>query len=305
MRTVNQLLSFLENTDDYVCSCIRVIPLRTQIVALNGPTIIMGVVNVTPDSFSDGGLYCNVEDAVTQSMKLISEGASILDIGGQSTRPNAIEITAQEEIERVVPVIKAIRERDCNIAISVDTFRASVARACINAGADIINDVSGGSRDNDMLTVMAELNVPVVLMHMRGNSTNMMSLTNYDDDVVKNVREALIKTVKCCLDAGVYLWNVIIDPGLGFAKTCDQNYDLISNLRSICSGSLEGLPLLVGPSRKRFIGEVICKDVAIDRQWGTAASCVVCVSGGANILRVHDVKEMRDVLLVADRCYKR
>lgn len=200
-------------------SCERVLPIRNSLIPINKKTIMMAVINITPDSFSDGGKYNSVESALNHAMKIIDEGADILDIGGQSTRPNAVEITAEQEIQRVVPVIKAIREKNSEIPISIDTFRASVASASIKAGADIINDVSGGTRDPEMLTLMAELNMPVVLMHMRGNSSTMTNLTEYKPNVVEAVRDSLCQIVTSCLDAGVYQWNVIIDPGLGFGKS--------------------------------------------------------------------------------------
>jgi dihydropteroate synthase len=264
----------------------------------------MAVINVTPDSFSDGGKYYTVDKALEQALKCIADGADILDIGGQSTRPNAPEITAEEEIERVVPVIKAIRASNSTVAISIDTFRASVARAAITAGADIINDVSGGTRDPKMLMTMAELKCPVVLMHMRGDAATMTKLTDYKGDVIKAVREDLEKLVISAMKAGVYRWNIIVDPGIGFAKTAEQSYELLTNLKLITSGDLNGIPMLVGPSRKSFIGGVIDKP-AEDRVWGTAAAVCVCVQGGAHIVRIHDVKEMVDVVKVADKCYRR
>ncbi|KAI8911553.1 Dihydropteroate synthase-like protein, partial [Gorgonomyces haynaldii] len=303
-RNTKQLLGLLEHTEGYRTTCVKVLPIRNTLWKQE-KTFIMGILNVTPDSFSDGGKFNSVESAVQQAQKMIADGTDIIDIGGQSTRPNAPEITSQEEMDRILPVIRAIRAVEKSIPISVDTFRADVAASAIEAGADLINDVSGGTRDPKMLQVMAEKAVPVCLMHMRGDSKTMTSLTNYEGDVVGHVRKMLVQLSQEAQAKGVYRWNITVDPGIGFAKDFAQNYDLISNLKSIGEDPLlRGLPLLLGVSRKAFIGKTIDQPQADQRVFGTAAACTACIANGANILRVHDVKEMRDVALVADKCFK-
>lgn len=264
----------------------------------------MGILNVTPDSFSDGGRSETVEAAVTNAMQMIKDGADIIDVGGQSTAPDTPEITAEEEIKRVVPAIKAIRALNTTIPISVDTFRASVAKAAIQAGADLVNDVSGGSRDVEMLSVMAEARVPVCLMHMRGNSVTMQKLTDYKGDVMTIMRGELGATTRKAILAGMYRWHISIDPGFGFAKDQRQNFEILKRLSELNkpeSGSLSGMPILVGVSRKGFIGKTTNQPVAANRVYGTAAATAISILGGANIIRCHDVKEMKDVCLISDQ----
>lgn len=269
--------------------------IREHIFAWGKRTYIMGVLNVTPDSFSDGGEFDNVENALLQAMKMIEAGADIIDIGGQSTRPGAQEISLEAELSRVIPVITAIRQKS-SIPISLDTTRAIVAAQGIAAGADLINDISGGTFDRLLLPTVAKLAVPIILMHLRGNPQTMQSLTHYDD-LVKEIKEFLQNRVKEALQWGIARENIIIDPGIGFAKTGRQNLELLREL-----GQFQdlGLPILIGLSRKRFIGEITGKDDPKERVFGTAAACAIAIAKGSDILRVHDVAAIVDVRKVVD-----
>lgn len=251
-------------------------------------TLVMGVLNLTPDSFSDGGCFLTLEPALRQAARMIREGADLLDLGGQSTRPGASEVSADEEAARVLPVLAALLERPApqgRPLLSIDTFRAPVAAAALAAGADWINDVSAGRRDPEMLAVVAEFGCPYVLMHSRGDSRSMDDLAVYTD-VVDEVRQELLRATDSALAAGVRTDQLIWDPGLGFAKTTEQNLTL---LRGLAALRQEGFPLLVGPSRKRFIGAVLEEPRPRARLWGTAAVCAQAITAGADVLRVHDV----------------
>ena len=262
-------------------------------------TYLMGVLNVTPDSFSDGGQFTSVSAALAQAEKLIIAGADILDIGGQSTRPGATVITPEEELNRTIPVIAAIRDR-FPTTISIDTTRSKVAKAAVEAGADWVNDISGGTFDQQMFTRVAQLAVPLVLMHIRGNPQTMQKLTNYQD-LIADVSQFLTQQVEQAIAAGVKRSRLIIDPGIGFAKTYEQNLILLRQLSEFRSLDL---PILVGPSRKSFIGYILQQDDPKKRVWGTAAACCAAIAGGADILRVHDVEQMRDACLVADAIWR-
>ena len=262
-------------------------------------TYIMGVLNVTPDSFSDGGECDRVETALERARAMIAEGADILDLGGQSTRPGAEEVGAEIECDRVIPVITALRA-ESDIPISIDTYHSAVARAAIAAGANLINDVTGGNGDAAMLPTIADLGVPACLMHMRGTPKTMQSLTQYDD-VVADVAEALGHCLDRAQAAGIDRDRLILDPGIGFAKTYDQNIALLrrlSELRQL------GQPLLLGVSRKSFIGTILDRPDPKQRVWGTGAACSACIAAGADILRVHDVAAMRDISRVTDAIYR-
>lgn len=267
-------------------------------------TYLMGVLNVTPDSFSDGGLFNSVERAVAQARHLVHHGTDILDIGGQSTRPGAGSISREEELSRVVPVIEALRRDDddrlAQAIISVDTTRSSVARAAIRAGADIINDISAGTYDKGMLSTVADLGVPIVIMHLRGTPVTMQQCTDYQD-LVGEIREFLQHQIEDAIAVGVKPSKIAIDPGLGFAKTSAQSLEL---LRQISHFRDLGCPLLVGPSRKSFIGWILDQPDPQQRVWGTAAACCAAIAGGADILRVHDGAEMSDVCRVADAVWR-
>ena len=248
-------------------------------------TLVMGILNLTPDSFSDGGRLQSLEVAVRTARLMLAQGADLLDLGGQSTRPGAEEIGAEREIGRVLPVLQAIRAAHPEAVLSVDTFRAPVAEAALAAGADWINDVGGGRRDPEILKVVASAGCPYVLMHSRGDSQSMDGLAVYGD-VVAEVQQELLQATERALAAGVRAEQLIWDPGLGFAKTTPQNLTL---LRGLAELRAEGFPLLVGPSRKRFIGAVLEEPRPRARLWGTAAVCGQAIAAGAAILRVHDV----------------
>lgn len=262
-------------------------------------TYLMGVLNVTPDSFSDGGQFNTLTAARTHAQTLVSAGADILDIGGQSTRPQAEDVSLEEELDRVIPVIEQIRQA-MTIPISVDTTKAAVARAAIAAGADLINDISGAMFDPEMLTTVAELGVPIILMHMRGTPQTMQQLTNYQD-LIGEIKEFLSSRVEAAIAAGIPPSHIALDPGIGFAKTYAQNLEILRRLPELLSLNC---PLLVGPSRKSFIGHILDRPNPQERVWGTAAACCAAIAGGADILRVHDVQEMRDVCRVADAIWR-
>jgi dihydroneopterin aldolase/2-amino-4-hydroxy-6-hydroxymethyldihydropteridine diphosphokinase/dihydropteroate synthase len=269
-------------------------------------TLIMAVLNLTPDSFSDGGKHFH--GSIIPTVEYFeSSGASILDIGGQSTRPGAVDVGAEEEICRVIPAIRKIRDAGIDIPISLDTYRASVAREAVKAGANIINDVSAGVLDSKMLSTVAELGVPIVLMHTRGTPETMGGLAMYDD-IVEDVARELEQRVQAAEKAGIRRWNILLDPGLGFAKNMSHNLELIRRLGELTgTGSvtmrnqylhqrLSGLPWVLGPSRKRFVGRATGVLAAGERQWGTAGATAACVAGGADVVRVHDVAEMKKVV---------
>jgi dihydropteroate synthase len=265
-------------------------------------THVMGILNVTPDSFSDGGRFDSLAGALAQATAMVDQGADILDIGGESTRPGSQAVSELEELQRVLPVIQALRTIPLfdKTPISVDTMKAAVARAAIEAGADFVNDVSGGMADPEMLAVVADLGCPIVLMHMRGTPNTMQQMTEYGDVVVE-VRDRLAELVNQAVAAGVSRDVIAVDPGIGFAKTAMQNLPLLRELRSF---QTLGCPVLVGVSRKSFLGKILNRPDPKDRLWGTAAACTVAIAGGADILRVHDVAEMADVRSVADAIYR-
>jgi dihydropteroate synthase len=262
-------------------------------------TYVMGILNVTPDSFSDGGLFHRLETAVVQAQNLERVGVDILDIGGQSVRPNAEDLSLQTELDRVIPVIESIRQVS-EIPISVDTTKAAVARAAIAAGADLINDISGATYDPEMLATVAQLGVPIVLMHIRGNPQTMQQMTDYQD-LVMEVMAWLKTRVEAAVAAGIPRHHIAIDPGIGFAKTAPQSIELLRNLSAF---QALGCPLLVGPSRKSFIGHILQQPDPTQRIWGTAAACCGAIAGGADILRVHDGAAMVDVCRVADTVWR-
>ena len=269
-------------------------------------TYVMGVINLTPDSFSDGGRFLVPERAFAQARRLVLEGVDILDLGGQSTRPGADEIGADAELARVLPVLQLLR-RDWPAdlrrpLISIDTFLAPVAAAALAAGADWINDVSGGRRDPQMAALVAAAGCPYVLMHSRGDSRSMDSLISYPQGVLEGVRTELLALSETALAAGVRREQLLWDPGLGFAKTTEQNLALLDGLGALRS---EGIPLLVGPSRKRFIGAVLDEPRPGARLWGTAAVVAKAVAGGADVVRVHDGRPIVQTARMADALWRR
>jgi dihydropteroate synthase len=262
-------------------------------------TYLMGILNVTPDSFSDGGEFDNLETALGQAQRLIEEGADIIDIGGQSTRPGAEQIAFEEELNRVIPVIKALR-KETSIPISIDTTRASVARAAVDAGADIVNDISGGTYDSEMFPVVARLGVPFIMMHIRGTPQTMQQLTDYQD-LIAEILQFFEQQIDRAVKVGIERSRIIIDPGIGFAKNYSQNLEL---LRRTSEFKALGLPILVGASRKSFIGRILNQNDPKMRVWGTAAACCAAIAGSADILRVHDVAQISDVCKVADAIWR-
>jgi dihydropteroate synthase len=262
-------------------------------------TYLMGILNVTPDSFSDGGQFNNLESALSQAQQMIAQGADLIDIGGQSTRPGAEEISLSEELHRVIPVIKQLRQIS-SIPISIDTTRAAVAQAAIEAGADLVNDISGGTFDQEMFATVAQLNVPIILMHLRGNPKTMQQLTDYQD-LLGEISGFLNNQIAQAIAAGINRSQIIIDPGIGFAKTYDQNIKILQNLSQF---QALNLPILVGVSRKSFIGHILNQKNPQARVWGTAAACCGAIAQKADLLRVHDVAEMYDVCRVADQIWR-
>ncbi|KAJ3125762.1 trifunctional dihydropteroate synthetase [Nowakowskiella sp. JEL0407] len=337
-RTIYKLLALLSHSEKPTPQMQKVIPLPSISTNTDGKTLsrktikllkwgsqhtsLMGILNITPDSFSDGGKYnSDIEKAVAQAEK-IARCCEFIDVGGMSTRPGAVEITEKEELGRVVPVIKAIRQlvkkqvgaEDQTAIVSIDTYRASVAEEAVKCGANFVNDVTGGNGDSEMLRVVKELGVPVCLMHMRGNPRTMIKLTDYASANGEGLMEVLKKEMSGCvsraIQVGIRRWNIVVDPGIGFAKTAEQSLEILKELKQFArGGELTGLPVLVGPSRKRFIGKILedagKKEVEADKRvWGTSAAVVKAIEGGAEIVRVHDVEEMKDVVDVADKFWK-
>jgi 2-amino-4-hydroxy-6-hydroxymethyldihydropteridine diphosphokinase/dihydropteroate synthase len=267
---------------------------------------VMAILNVTPDSFSDGGV--NTSETLSSTLSsIISSGATIVDIGGQSSRPGAADISPEEEISRILPAIKLIREHPDSdkVAISIDTYRASVAQAALEAGADIINDISAGVLDSEMLPVIAKAGCTVVLMHMRGTPATMTSLTSYPDGLIPTIAAELQERVAAAEAAGIRRWRIILDPGIGFAKTGEQNLEILRSFEELRDWpGLRGLPWLLGSSRKGFVGKITGVKEPKERVWGTAATVVAAVQGGADIVRVHDAVEMGQVVKMADAIWR-
>ena len=279
------------------------ITIRNKVFEWGKRTYLMGVLNVTPDSFSDGGDFNTIESALAQAENMVKSGVDIIDIGGQSTRPGAAEISLAEEIDRVIPVVQMLRQKAeifGSIPISVDTTRADVASSAVAAGADIINDISGATFDPEMLSTVAKLAVPIVLMHIRGTPQTMQKLTDYRD-LIGEIGEFLESRIAAAVAAGIDKSQIIIDPGIGFAKTYSQNLEI---LRELPKFRFLDCPILVGVSRKSFIGQILNQPEAKQRVWGTAAACTGAIANSADILRVHDVREMHDVCQVADAIFR-
>ena len=272
------------------------VPLRNgAALSLGARTLVMGVINVTPDSFSDGGVRFDASRAVEDGLRMMAEGADIIDVGGESTRPGAEELDAQEELRRVLPVIEPLAAGGA--VVSVDTYKAVVAREGVARGATIVNDVSGFLFDPDLPGVAAELGAAVVLMHNRGRSREMYREANYIDVAAEVTRELEAAITRAC-DAGVRREAIIVDPGLGFAKRAEHSYEVLARLDVL--HALDR-PILCGPSRKSFLTSAVGKKVPVEREWATAAAIAASVFSGAHIVRVHRVAEMVDVVKVADR----
>jgi len=273
--------------------------LRSGTLVLGERTLVMGVLNVTPDSFSDGGRFEQPGIAIEHALALELAGADLLDIGGESTRPGSEGTSASQELDRILPVLEGLRGR-LKIPISVDTRRSAVAELGIRAGAEIINDVSGLKNDTRLAEVAAKYGVPLILMNMRGEPGTMQR-GPFARDVLKDVVRGLRESVAKARKGGVAKSQIILDPGIGFGKSHAQNYELIEKLPQL--GTL-GYPLLVGSSRKGFLGATLARDgkpaPSEERTWGTAATVTASILGGAHIVRVHDVAEMVQVARVAD-----
>jgi dihydropteroate synthase len=258
-------------------------------------TVVMGIVNVTPDSFYDGGKRFDTGRAADDAVEMIDFGAEILDIGGESTRPGAQPVTLDEELRRVLPVIRELRKR-CSVPISIDTYKEAVARAALDDGADIVNDISALRFDPAMAALVANEGVPLILMHMQGVPRTMQREPHYED-VLREVRDFLAERVCAARQAGIAQEAIIIDPGIGFGKTLAHNLALLKNLQSL--KSIEQ-PLLIGVSRKAFIGKILNAAGPEERLEGSLAAAVAAALSGANILRVHDVSETVRAVRVAD-----
>eukprot|EP00658_Telonema_sp_P-2_P005626 TRINITY_DN12112_c0_g1_i1.p1 TRINITY_DN12112_c0_g1~~TRINITY_DN12112_c0_g1_i1.p1 ORF type:complete len:411 (-),score=89.25 TRINITY_DN12112_c0_g1_i1:54-1286(-) len=274
----------------------------SRMMATGSCTLLMGVLNHTPDSFSDGGIDRDLSEAVARGVAMLEHGADIVDIGGQSTRPGAKCVGLEEELARVVPVVVGLRECCPSAFISVDTSSAEVARQCLQAGASMLNDVTAGVCDPGILKVAAEHQVPIVLMHSRGTPETMADLQDYNDLLPQVVKE-LRARVEAALEAGIYSWNIVLDPGIGFAKNMDQNMELLRQLPKL-KQQLAPYPVLLGTSRKRFIGTITHVERPEERLMVTVASCVAGVAAGIDLLRVHDVQQMKQATLMADAIYR-
>ncbi len=258
--------------------------------------LIMGILNVTPDSFSDGGKYTDLDSATEQAQIMCDQGVDILDVGGESTRPGAEAIQSDEQIARVVPVIKAIRTNVSEtVLISIDTTLSEVAEAALEAGANIINDISAGQTDKRILTVASDWGVPIILMHMQGTPKTMQDNPSYDD-VVSEVIDSLKSRISEALTAGIKHENVVVDPGIGFGKRREDNIDLLAHLSDLVA---MGYPVLLGASRKRFMGSLCAVSDPAELVTATAVTTALGVMAGVQMYRVHDVKENRQAADVA------
>ena len=260
----------------------------------SGGAIVMGILNVTPDSFSDGGHYLDVKKAIAHGVEMAKQGAAIIDIGPESSRPGSAPVSVGDQIKRAVPVIKELSGQ-VNIPISIDTRIPEVAEAAVEAGASIINDITAFEEDT-MTELAVRSQTPVILMHMQGTPQTMQADPQYDD-VVMEVVEFLMERAKTAEAAGIAPERIFLDPGIGFGKTTEHNLQLLRELEVICD---QGYRVLIGASRKRFIGQITGKDIPADRIFGTAATTAIAVANGASIIRVHDVAETVDVVKVAN-----
>jgi len=270
------------------------LPIGKRIYDLKDTTLIMGIVNVTPDSFSDGGKHYSVNDAVEGALKMIDDGAHIIDIGGESTRPGAESVTLKEELDRVIPVIKGVGERS-DIPISIDTYKSEVAKEAVDAGASMINDISGMRFDEKMAPLAAELDIPVVLMHIKGTPKDMQKDPKYDD-LIGEITDYLGGSIEIAVRAGVDFEKIIVDPGIGFGKTWDDNLTIIKRITDFY---VLGRPVMIGASQKAFIGGVTGRDAG-DRLWGSLGAAAAAALYGAHMVRVHNVPETKDAVDVID-----
>jgi dihydropteroate synthase len=259
-------------------------------------TYIMGILNITPDSFSDGGLFYTKDTAVDHALKMYDEGADIIDIGGESTRPGAESVSLEEEMKRVIPVIEELAKK-LPIPLSIDTYKSRIAQAALSAGASLVNDISGLKFDPEMSAVVAGYKVPVVIMHIKGTPKNMQKNPSYTA-LIPEIMDYLRGGLKIARDAGIAEDNIIIDPGIGFGKTVEHNLEIIKRLDEFRGFEK---PILIGPSRKSFIGKILNDLPVTERLEGTAAAAAIGILNGANIIRVHDITAMVRVARVADK----
>lgn len=264
-------------------------------IILGRKTMVMGILNVTPDSFSDGGIFCTHEKAIEHGLKMADEGADIIDVGGESTRPGSASVSVNLELKRVIPVIEGLIKK-IKIPISIDTKKAHVARLAVAAGAEIINDVSALNGDRNMAKTVKETGTAVILMHMRGKPENMQKGDLDYDNLMGEIIDYLKKGADKALKAGVEKDSIVIDPGIGFGKTPEDNYKIIRNLSEL---KALGMPIMIGTSRKSFIGKITGGEPS-ERMEGTAATVAAAIMNGCHIIRVHDVKEMKKVAAVTD-----
>ena len=264
-------------------------------MGLKPSTRIMGILNITPDSFSDGGHFSSPRDALAQADRLIDEGSDILDVGGESTRPFADPVSIEEELQRVIPVIEGIRNKH-SIPISIDTSKAAVAREALQAGADIINDISALQRDPEMISLVRQTTVPVIIMHMQGNPADMQIKPEYRD-VTGDIFDFFKERIGWIKTEGVALDRIIIDPGIGFGKNLQHNLSILKNIAKF--SSLE-LPVLLGHSRKRFLGDITGVEHEAERDLASAVVSALCCTKGISIVRVHNVAATRQALHIAD-----
>ena len=263
-------------------------------------TSIMGIINLTPDSFSDGGDLCSIEKVLNKVSYFITNGADVIDLGAQSTRPGAIEIGAKNESKRLIPYLKKIRNEYPNILISIDTFNSEVAHEALSNGANWINDVTGGRRDEEILDVVSEFKCPFVITHSRGNSTNMNRLTNYENFLI-DISHSLEGLTNKAINKNVSKDKIIWDPGIGFSKDTNQNIEI---LRNIDFFKKFGFPMLIGASRKRFIGEILNESNPKERDIGTLGISCLCSQQNIHLVRVHNVKTNYQVLKVSDKIFR-
>ena len=258
-------------------------------------TLIMGILNLTPDSFSDGGQFSDKNQATDYALKMIEDGADMIDIGGESTRPGAEPVSLDEELKRTISIIKSIRQQsDC--LISIDTYKSPVAEAALDVGANLVNDISGLTFDEKMIDIVIARKVPVILMHMKGAPRSMQVDPHYDN-VIEEICEFFKRKVKSAKNSGILDNMIILDPGIGFGKRLEDNFEIIRELKQICA---MGYPILLGPSRKSFIGASLNLPVE-ERLEGTLASITVGIMNGANIIRVHDVKETLRAVKITEK----
>ena len=263
-------------------------------------TSIMGIINLTPDSFSDGGDFNSIDKVLNQVNNFVINGVDVIDLGAQSTRPGAVEIGAKKELNRLLPYLKKIRNEYPNILISIDTFNSEVAYQALSNGANWINDVTGGRRDEEILDVVSEFNCPYVITHSRGNSQNMNNLTNYDDLLV-NIVDSLESLTTKARSKNISKNKIIWDPGIGFSKDTNQNLEILRNLDYLTKFEF---PILIGASRKRFIGEILNETNPKDRDIGTLAISCFCSQLNIHLVRVHNVKMNYQILKVADALFR-